>query len=470
MRNGLVSLAVFLTIGAFAAAPAGAVVGAASWALTVDKTWSAGSITGSGTDGDGVDWSIDCGGTCGATINNACAFDPDFHDVVCEAAGAVLTAADGNGYAFQSWSGCASVSGPDNRDCNLTSGTDANPYATFADVQPPTASLSAPTAGQLVSGTVPIGADWSDNSDNIWAARFYVRGALVAQSNLTPFTRDFDSTTVADGPALIEATVEDTHGNVSAPASATVMIDNNPPTISGFSGPVGSTPSFTWVAADSPGSGIKSVECKLDAGSFAPCSSSSGQSYGQLALGQHTFTLRVTDDADRVTTRSATWTVGPPPPAATSSPEPPATGQSPAEPQTPDQPTAHAAIAAKVVAKWAVKRGKTRVKKLALRSLPLGATVKVACKGGGCPFKAKQFSVRNGSLDLRRRFKKALGQKATITITITKPGMRGQVIRYVTRKRRAPRYSATASPEPPSSAGKSLSLGSPSFIGSTVDS
>ena len=32
------------------------------------------------------------------------------------------------------------------------------------------------------------------------------------------------------------------------------------------------------------------------------------------------------------------------------------------------------------------------------------------------------------------------------------------------------RYSASVSPEPPSSAGKSLSLGRPSLIGSTVDS
>ena len=31
------------------------------------------------------------------------------------------------------------------------------------------------------------------------------------------------------------------------------------------------------------------------------------------------------------------------------------------------------------------------------------------------------------------------------------------------------RYSGTGSPEPPSSEGKSLSFGSPSFIGSTVD-
>jgi hypothetical protein len=36
--------------------------------------------------------------------------------------------------------------------------------------------------------------------------------------------------------------------------------------------------------------------------------------------------------------------------------------------------------------------------------------------------------------------------------------------------RSSDRYSASVSPDPPSSVGKSLSLGRPSFIGSTVDS
>ena len=40
-------------------------------------------------------------------------------------------------------------------------------------------------------------------------------------------------------------------------------------------------------------------------------------------------------------------------------------------------------------------------------------------------------------------------------------------LREARRARRAS-YSGTVSPEPPNSAGKSLSLGSPSFIGSTV--
>lgn len=439
-------VAAILVICAFAAAPAGAVVGSPSWNLSVDKTWNAGLLSGSGTDGDGNAWSIDCGTACTTTINNACAFDPDFHDVVCEVVPATISAADGNGYAFQSWQGCTSVSGPDNRDCNLTSGTDASPYATFADVQAPTASLTTPTSGALVSGTLSLGADWSDNSDNIWAARFYVRTALVAMSTTTPFSRDFDTTTVADGPALVEVTVEDTHGNVSAPASATVMIDNTPPSISDFSGTrSGSEQRFTWVAADDPGSGIKSVECKLDAGSFRACSSNSGQAFSDLALGQHTFTLEVTDNADRVTTRSATWSVEPAPPAV--EPDPPASSGWPSgqpQAQTPDHPTAVAAVAAKVVAKWAVRHGATRVKNLTLRALPPGAAVEVGCRGRGCPFKTKRFVAKHGSLDLRRQFKKRLRPGAAIAIEITKPGMTGEAFRYVMRRKGAPRRTVRA--------------------------
>lgn len=452
LHAGLVFFVAFLVTGALAAAPAGAVIGAESWTLTVDKTWNAGPVSGSGTDGDGAAWGIDCGATCSATINNSCAFDPDFHDVVCEAAGATISAADGNGYAFQGWSGCASVSGPGNRDCNLTSGTDANPYAAFLDVQAPTASLTTPSDGQLIGGTFPIAADWADNSDNIWIARFYVRGTEIAQS--TSFSRDFDSTTVADGPALVEVTVQDTHHNVSTPASATVMIDNNPPSISSLrgpsEGPFGATQTFTWVAADSPGSGIKSLECKLDTGAFAACSSNSSQSFSQLAPGQHTFTLRVTDNADRVTTRSTTWQAQSPPPAGGSSPEPPPTGDPSgggAQPQGPGEPNAVSAIAVKIVAKWLVKGRTTRVKTLALHALPPGATVTVACKGKGCRFKARHFGVRNGSLDLRPRFKKALGRSAAITITITKPGMTGEQIRYVTRAMRAPRRTVRPVPQ-----------------------
>jgi hypothetical protein len=443
-------MAAFLVTGVFATAPAGAVVGTQSWNLTVDKTWNAGPVSGSGTDGDGNAWSIDCGATCSATINNDCAFDPDFHDVVCEAVPATISAADGNGYAFQYWLGCTSVSGAGNRDCNLAGESDASPYAVFADVEAPSASLTTPASGGLLSGTFSVGADWADNSDNIWSARFYVRKTEFAMSTVMPFSRDFDSTTVGDGPALIEVTVQDTHGNVSAPASATVMIDNNPPSISNFSGPgagplpYGSAQRFTWVAADNPGSGIKSVECRLDAAAFAKCDSSSGHSYGELPLGPHTFTLKVTDNAERVATRSATWSIEQPPPAGGSPSEPGSStsGDSPsadAGNQTPGRPSAVAAVAARVAAKWRVRRGKTRVKKLVLHALPAGAAVEVMCKGTGCPFKAKRFVAKNGSLDLRRRFKKELRRGATITIKITKPGMTGEVIRYVTRKKGAPR-------------------------------
>src|SRR3954451_15080817 len=118
LRTGLVIFAVAITTGTVMSAPAGAQIGADSWQLTVE-TYYRGHVTGSGTDGNNVDWNIDCGIACSATINNACAFDPDFHEVVCERVGASLHAADADGLVFEGWQGCDYVSGTDNRDCDV---------------------------------------------------------------------------------------------------------------------------------------------------------------------------------------------------------------------------------------------------------------------------------------------------------------------------------------------------------------
>src|SRR5207253_2556997 len=62
--------------------------------------------------------------------------------------------------------------------------------------------------------------------------------------------------------------------------------------------------SFSF-SADKAGS---SFQCKLDAGSYAACTSP--QSYaGPLAAGSHTFTVQATDPAGNNGTASYTWTV-----------------------------------------------------------------------------------------------------------------------------------------------------------------
>ena len=72
-------------------------------------------------------------------------------------------------------------------------------------------------------------------------------------------------------------------------------------------------------------------ECRLDStaeAGFVPCSSSSPRAYTGLNLGQHTFDVRATDDADNVdpTPASFTWTIresDPPETSITSGPDDP---------------------------------------------------------------------------------------------------------------------------------------------------
>ncbi len=97
-------------------------------------------------------------------------------------------------------------------------------------------------------------------------------------------------------------------GAFEAPADTTT------PTVSITSGPAdssttnSSSATFGFTASDT-GTGVQSVECSLDSGSFSPCDTQSSQSYSNLSDGQHTFTVRATDKAGNQGTASRTWTV-----------------------------------------------------------------------------------------------------------------------------------------------------------------
>lgn len=87
------------------------------------------------------------------------------------------------------------------------------------------------------------------------------------------------------------------------------VVAADPPTVSITGGPSGTVPTssatFTFDVTDDP-VGPTTVECSLDGGTFAACSSGIG--YSGLADGGHSFEVRVSND-DGSTSASRSWTV-----------------------------------------------------------------------------------------------------------------------------------------------------------------
>jgi hypothetical protein len=104
----------------------------------------------------------------------------------------------------------------------------------------------------------------------------------------------------------------DTAGNTSSASTYSWTIDTTAPTISITSTPSSptnaTTASFSFSATDSGGGAIASYACKIDAGSYASCTSPT--SYSSLAAGAHTFYITSTDTAGNTSSASSvSWTI-----------------------------------------------------------------------------------------------------------------------------------------------------------------
>lgn len=117
---------------------------------------------------------------------------------------------------------------------------------------------------------------------------------------------------LADGSHTFMVRAIDDAGNVdSTPESYTWVVDATPPVVTITDNPpnpdnVGGG-TFKFTATDTGGTGIATIECKIDAGAFAPCTSPFN--YTGLGLGPHTFTVRATDNAGNVGTDVYAWVI-----------------------------------------------------------------------------------------------------------------------------------------------------------------
>ncbi len=132
------------------------------------------------------------------------------------------------------------------------------------DTTPPAVSMTAPSQGATVSGTVSVSANASDNA-GVAGVQFKLDGNnLGAEDTAAPYSISWDTGTSSDGSHSLTATARDAAGNRTTSAAASVTVLNNSGTI------VQVGPADNWCASiNSVAPGTTVI---LTAGSYtSPC-------------------------------------------------------------------------------------------------------------------------------------------------------------------------------------------------------
>jgi hypothetical protein len=153
----------------------------------------------------------------------------------------------------------------------------------------PFVSMTAPVPGALVSGTIPVQADATDNI-GVAGVQFTLDGAsLGTEDPAPPYATIWNTATTADGLHTVAAVARDAAGN-TASASVKVTVDNTPPVVSLTSPDTGAilTGTVPIEASASDNLGLAGVELQLDGIPLAP----------EIAAGPYTLNWDTTMASD----------------------------------------------------------------------------------------------------------------------------------------------------------------------------
>jgi chitodextrinase len=183
------------------------------------------------------------------------------------------------------------------------------PSTASPDATPPTASLSAPAGGSIVSGVVTVTAQASDNV-GVYEVDYYVDGQVVGMSRSSPFTYRWDTTRFSDGPHWLNVVAYDTSHNYASDGGYTVSTvnggggsgDTAPPAVSILAPLTGASVSGSVPvsAGASDNVGVTKVEFSVDGALLATAPTGP---YGftwdasKAAPGSHTITATAYDAA-----------------------------------------------------------------------------------------------------------------------------------------------------------------------------
>lgn len=181
--------------------------------------------------------------------------------------------------------------------------------ANTVDIQPPTASISAPLANATVNGLVPVNVSASDNV-GVTRVDLQVNGQTVATDSAAPYAFTWDSTKSTNGMANVIAVAYDAAGNAGSSTNVAVNVANPtttsssaPPTVnftSPTSGKVPSKGNVTVSAAGSDGNGSAGFTQRLYIdGALVTTVSGFSLSYGwnvnKVVAGTHTLKVVAMD-------------------------------------------------------------------------------------------------------------------------------------------------------------------------------
>jgi hypothetical protein len=95
-----------------------------------------------------------------------------------------------------------------------------------SDVTAPACSITAPTSGSTVSGTVNVTANASDNV-GVSKVEFWLDGALRSTDTTSPYAWSWNTTTFANGSHTLVAKAYDAANNVASSGNVSVTVNNN---------------------------------------------------------------------------------------------------------------------------------------------------------------------------------------------------------------------------------------------------
>jgi peptidoglycan hydrolase-like protein with peptidoglycan-binding domain len=100
------------------------------------------------------------------------------------------------------------------------------------DTTAPSVSLSAPTDGSTLAGTIALAASASDNA-HVASVQFALDGSAIGSPlSSSPYAYAWDSSSVADGSHTLVAVARDSAGNIATSSSVTITLENTPPALS----------------------------------------------------------------------------------------------------------------------------------------------------------------------------------------------------------------------------------------------